>query len=159
VTFNGRIAVMVTTLAISLGCLIAAFVMHIEVERLATEEPVTATAAQVRSKMYKGNLVYSARLVFDRKQSDGKLVHCDVPDVEMGMRPTTRGEAIKISPRNTSCLEPHVICETCSAPSDSLALGWMIVAVVSGLVCFLQVRIILREKNKARVTPSNVQPL
>jgi hypothetical protein len=85
-------------------------------------------------------------------QSDGIVVHCDVPDVEMGLRLTTPGEAIKISPRNSSCWEPHVICETCSAPSDGLAVGWLIVAVVSGLICFLQFRVILREKNKSSVT-------
>jgi hypothetical protein len=136
------------TLLVSLGCLIAALVMHVEVKRLAKETPVTATVAQVRSKMYKGNLIYSVRLIFDRKQSDGNVVHCDVPDVEMGMRPTKLGEAIKVSPQNTSCFAPHIICDTCAAPSDVLALDMLMVAVVSGLICFLLFWITSREKNK-----------
>ncbi len=145
---GGRIALAVMTLLVSLGCLIAALVTHVEVKRLATETPVTATVAQVRSKMYKGNLIYSVRLIFDRKQGDGNVVHCDVPDVEMGMRSTKLGEAIKVSPQNTSCFAPHIICDTCAAPSDVLALDMLMVAVVSGLICFLLFWITSREKDK-----------
>jgi hypothetical protein len=145
---GGRIALAVMTLLVSLGCLIAALIMHVEVKRLATETPVTATVAQVRSKMYKGNLIYSVRLIFDRKQSDGNFVHCDVPDVEMGMRPTKLGEAIKVSPQNTSCFAPHIICDTCAAPSDTLALDMLIVAAVSSLICSLLFWITLHEKKK-----------
>ena len=145
---GGRIALAVMTLLVSFGCLIAAFIMHVEVKRLATETPVTATVAQVQSKMYKGNLVYSVRLIFDRKQSDGNFIHCEVPDVEMGVRPTKLGEAIKVSPQNTSCFAPHIICNTCAAPSDALALDLLMVAAVSGLVCFLLFWVTSREKNK-----------
>ena len=145
---GGRIALAVMTLLISLGCLLAALVMHVEVKRLATQTPVTATVAQVRSKMYKGNLIYSVRLIFDRKQPDGNVVHCDVPDIEAGVRPTKLDEAIKVSPQNTSCFAPHIICDTCAAPSDALALDMLIVAVASGLICFLLFRMTLREKNK-----------
>jgi hypothetical protein len=144
---GGRIALAVMTLVVSLGCLIAALVMHVAVKRLATETPVTATVAQVRTKMDKGNLMYSVRLIFDRKQSDGNVVHCDVP-VDLGMRPTRLGEAIKISPQNTSCFAPHIICDTCAAPSDAFALDMLMVAVVSGLICFLLFWITSREKNK-----------
>jgi hypothetical protein len=152
---GGRIALAVMTLLISLGCLITALVMYVEVKRLATETPVTATVAQVRSKMYKGDLIYSVRLIFDRKQSDGNVVHCDVPDVEMGVRPTKLGEAIKVSPQNTSCFAPHIICDTCAAPSDALALDMLIVAAVSGLICFLLFWITLREKNKTKARPAS----
>jgi hypothetical protein len=145
---GGRIALAVMTLLVSLGCLIAALVMHVEVKRLATQTPVTATVAQVRSKMYKGDLIYSIRLIFDRKQSDGNVVHCDVPNIEMGMRLTKLGEAIKISPQNTSCFAPHIICDTCAAPSDAFALDMLMVAVISGIICFLLFSMSLREKNK-----------
>jgi hypothetical protein len=138
----------VMTLLVSLGCLIAALVMHVEVKRLATQTPVTATVAQVRSKMYKGDLIYSVRLIFDRKQSDGNVVHFDVPNIEMGMRLTKLGEAIKISPQNTSCFAPHIICDTCAAPSDAFALDMLMVAVISGIICFLLFSMSLREKNK-----------
>jgi len=97
--------------------------------------------------MDKGNLTYSVRLIFDRKQSDGNVVHCDVP-VDLGMRPTRLGEAIKVSPQNTSCFAPHIICDTCAAPSDALALDMLTVAVASGLICFLLFSITSREKNK-----------
>jgi hypothetical protein len=46
------------------------------------------------------------------------------------------GATIKVAPRATSCWEPDVICATCLAPSDTLALGMLIVAAVSGLLCF-----------------------
>jgi hypothetical protein len=148
VTLTGRITVAVMTLPLSLGCLMAALVMHVDVKRLATETPVTATVAKVWSKQIgKGGPTYFARLIFDRKQSDGDIIHCDVPDVLIGP-PTTVGAMIKVAPRPTTCWEPDVICETCAAPSDALALGLLIVAAVSGLICFLQFRIILREKNK-----------
>jgi hypothetical protein len=145
---GGRIALGVMAGLVSFGCLIAALIMHFEVKRLATQTPVTATVAQVRTKMYKGNQVYSVRLIFDRKRTDGSVVHCDLPDVEMGMRPTKLGEAIKVSPQNTSCFAPHIICDTCAAPSDDLALDLLIVAAVSGLICFLLFWIPSRAKNK-----------
>jgi hypothetical protein len=66
----------------------------------------------------------------------------------MGMRPTTVGAMIKVAPRNTTCWQPDVICETCAAPSDALALDMLIVAAVSGLICFLLLWITLGEKNK-----------
>ena len=57
---GGRIALGVMAGLVSFGCLIAALIMHFEVKRLATQTPVTATVAQVRTKMYKGDLIYSA---------------------------------------------------------------------------------------------------
>jgi hypothetical protein len=144
----GRQTMMVTTLLIALGCLIAALVMHVDVKRLATETPVTATVAKVWSNISKGQRIYSAQLTFDRKQSDGRIIHCDVPGVEMGTRPTTVGAVIKVAPRNTTCWQPDVICETCSSPSDALALDILIVAAVSGLIFFLLLWITLGEKNK-----------
>jgi hypothetical protein len=142
----GRITMIVMTLLVALGCLIAAFVMHVEVERLATEMPVTATVAKVRSRMDRGQRIYSAQLIFDRKQSDGAIIHCDVPDVQMG--PTTVGAMIKIAPRNTTCWQPDIICETCALPSDALALDMLIVAAVSGLIFFLLLWISWGEKKK-----------
>jgi hypothetical protein len=145
---GGRIALAVITLLVSIGCLITALIMHINVERRATETPVTAIVAQVRSAMYKGTPNYFVRLIFGRKQADGKVVHCDVPDVEMGMRPTKLGEAIKVAPRLTTCWQPDIICETCAAPSNALALDLLIVAAVSGLLCSLLFWIASRDKNK-----------
>jgi hypothetical protein len=132
---------------VSFGCLIAAIIIHFEVKRMATQTPVTATVAQVQTKMYKGNLVYSVRLIFDRKQTDGSVVHCDLPNVEMG--PTKIGDAIKVSPQNTSCFAPDIICDTCAAPSDALALDLLIVAAISGLICFLLFWIPSRENTPA----------
>jgi hypothetical protein len=58
----GRKTMIVMTLLIALGCLIAALVMHVEVKRLATETPVTGTVARVWSKIYKGQRIYPAQL-------------------------------------------------------------------------------------------------
>jgi hypothetical protein len=143
----------VMTLFISLGCLGVAPLVYQKARRLATATPVTATVVKVWSKRTsKTGSTYFARLIFDRKQNDGEIIHCDVPDVVIGP-PTTVGAMIKVAPRPTTCWEPDIICETCAAPSNGLALGILIVAVASGLVCFLQIRAILRERNE---TPSNV---
>jgi hypothetical protein len=149
VILAGLKTMMVMTLLISLGCLIAALVMHVEVKRLATETPVVATVAKVRTKQIgKGGPTYFARLIFDRKQSNGDIIHCDVPNVLIGP-PITVGAMIKVAPRPTTCFEPDVICETCAAPSDALVLDMLIVAAISGLISFLQLWIILRKKKPA----------
>jgi hypothetical protein len=101
-----------TTLFVSLGCLIGAFVVHVEARRLAVETPVTATVAKVWSKRARGGPIYFAQLIFDRKQSDGEIIHCDVPDVRIGAQPKTVGARIKVAPRLTTCWEPDIICET-----------------------------------------------
>ena len=112
--------------------------VHEKAKRLATETPVTATVAKVwseRGKSKGGGLVYHAQLIFDRKQSDGEIVHCDVPRVDLGVHPATVGATIKVAPRATTCWEPDVICETCAAPSGYLTLSLLILAAVSGLIC------------------------
>jgi hypothetical protein len=145
---GARIAFGVMAGLVSFGCLLAALIMHFEVKRLATQTPVTATVAQVQNRMYKGVLVYSARLIFDRTQGNGSVVHCDLPDVELGVRSAKLGETIKISPQNTSCFAPDIICDTCAAPSDAVALDLLIIAVACGLICFLLFWITSRERNE-----------
>src|SRR5580692_3256881 len=103
-------------------------VVHEKVKRLATATPVIATVAKAWSEQGKskgGRPVYYAQLIFDRKQNDGDIVHCDVPRVGLGQQPTTVGATIKVAPRATTCWEPDVICETCVAPSDYLTLGML----------------------------------
>ena len=133
------------TLFAALGWLMAAAVVHDKVRRLATETPVMATVAKAWSEPAKGGPVYYAQLIFDRKKSDGDFVHCDVPRVSLGQQATKVGAAIKVAPRTTSCWEPDVICETCTAPSNTLALGLLVTAAVFGLICSFLVRSALRE--------------
>jgi hypothetical protein len=135
----------VFTLFAALGFLMAAAVVHDKVRRLATETPVMATVAKAWSEPAKGGPVYYAQMIFDRKQNDGGLVHCDVPRVSLGQQPATVGATIKVAPRATSCWEPDIICETCAAPSDTLALGMLVTAAVFGLICSFLVRSALRE--------------
>ncbi len=123
---GGRIALAVMTLLLSLGCLITALVMHVDAKRRATETPVTATVAKVWTEPSRGGPTYFARLIFDRKQSDGETIHCDVPHVEIGL-PMKVGAMIKVAPRATTCWEPDIICESCVGPSDALALDILLV--------------------------------
>jgi hypothetical protein len=145
---GGRIALAVMTLLLSLGCLITALVIHIDVKRRATETPVTATVAKARSRIDRGEAIYFAQLIFDRKQSNGDTIHCDVPDVPFGTQPTTVGAIIRVAPRATTCWEPDIICETCTRPSDALALDILIAGSISGMISLLLVWITLRRKNK-----------
>jgi hypothetical protein len=145
---GGRIALAVMTLLISLGCLMTALVMHIDVKRRAIDTPVTAAVVKVWIEQSKrGGPTYFARLIFDRKQGDGEIIHCDVPHVLI-RQPVKVGTMIKVAPRATTCFEPDVICETCASPSDALALDILITGGVSGLICILLFWITLREKNK-----------
>jgi hypothetical protein len=120
--------------------------VHEKANRVATETPVTATVVKVwTERAPKGTrLLYYAHLIFDRKQSDGEVVHCDVPKVGLGPQPATVGGAVTIYPRNTSCWEPDVICENCDAPYPYMSLrGMLIVASMSGLIClFLTLRVL-----------------
>jgi hypothetical protein len=152
-TLTGRIMVITMTFFVSLGCLMGAAGVYGTAKRLATETPVPATVTKVWSERgpQKGReLVYHAQLVFDRKQNDGEIVHCDVPRVDLGIQPATVGATIKVAPRATSCWEPDVICETCVAPSGYLALGMLIIAAVSGLIClFLTLSTVREAKYRA----------
>jgi hypothetical protein len=145
----GRIMVIAMTLCVSLACLTGAAVVFVTAKRLATETPVMATVAKVWSQRgAKGrDLVYHAQLIFDRKQNDGEVVHCDVPRVNLGIKPATVGATIKVAPRATSCWDPDIICETCVAPTGYHALGFLLVAAVSGLICFFLTRSAVREIN------------
>jgi hypothetical protein len=144
---TGRIWIIEITAFLSLGCLVAAAGVQGAAHRLATATPVTATVAKVWSERAPkgGGLVYRAQLIFDRKRNDGEIVHCDVPRVDLGIHPATVGDTIKIAPRDTSCWEPDIICETCVAPSGRLALVMLIIAVISGWICFFVVRRTVRE--------------
>lgn len=144
---GSRTALAIVTLLVSLGCLIIALVVHTNVKRRATETPVTATVGNVWSEPGRGGPTYFARLIFDRKQSDGEIIHCDVPHVEIGP-PIKAGTTIKVAPRSATCWEPDIICETCSQSSDALAMDMLIVAAISGLICTFLFWLTLREKNK-----------
>jgi hypothetical protein len=152
-TPTGRIMIMTITFCVSLGCLMGAAGVSAAARRLASETPVMATVARVwseRATSKGGGLVYHARLIFDRKQNDGEIIHCDVPRVDLGIQPTTVGATIKVAPRATSCWEPDVICATCIAPTGYLALGMLTIAAVSGLICFFLAWSIVRgSRNKA----------
>lgn len=152
-TPSGRVMTITATFLVSLGCLLVALAVYANAKRLASETPVTATVAKVRSErgQSKGReLVYYAQLIFDRKQNDGNVIHCDVPNVFLGIQRVTVGATIMVAPRTTTCVAPDVICETCVAPSGHLALGLLIVGAVSGLICFFLVRNAVSEmQNKA----------
>jgi hypothetical protein len=151
VRLKDQVGLITATVFISLFCLGGAAVVHQKARLLATGTPVDATVAKLWTEQAKskgGGLVYFARLVFDRRQGNSSVVHCDVPRVLIGVHPTTLGPTIKVVPQAASCWEPYVICETCPQPSDNLALGLLTVAAVSGLIFFVQARIILREKSK-----------
>jgi hypothetical protein len=78
------------------------------------------------------------------------MVHCDVPNIFLGIQPATVGATIMIAPRATTCSEPDVICNTCVRASGSLALGFLLVAALSGLIFFFQVRNVMRDiQNKS----------
>ena len=104
--------------------------------------------AKVWSVPDRGGPVYFARLIFDRKQSDGETVHCEVPRVEIGHPPINVGARIKVAPQATSCWEPDIICETCAAPSDAIALDTLIAGGVSGFISFLLFWVGRHERNK-----------
>jgi hypothetical protein len=152
VTANGRIITIVMTVFVSLGCLIGALAVHGKVTRLATETPVMATVAEAWSERKPkggGPGPNYAHLIFDRKQNDGDIVHCDVPRVGLGQQSTTAGATIKVAPRATTCWEPDVICETCAAPSDYLASGLLVAAAVFGLICSFLISSTLRKYSAA----------
>jgi hypothetical protein len=140
----------VMTVFVSLACLMGALAVHGKVTRLATDTPVMATVAKAWSERKGGGGGPNyAQLIFDRKQNDGDIVHCDVPRVGLGQQPAAVGATIKVAPRATTCWEPDVICETCAAPSDYLALGLLVTAAVFGLICFFLIRSTLRQYRAA----------
>jgi hypothetical protein len=141
VTPRGRIIAIEITAFISLVCMVIALTVQSNANRLAVETPVVAKVAQVWSRAARGGPVYRAHLIFDRKQSDGQIVHCDVPRVDLGARPPFVGGTIKIYPRAESCWEPDVVCETCMVPSGRIALSFLTIAVISGFcLCFFVTR-------------------
>lgn len=144
-----RVITIAATLLICLGCLIGAAVIRQNARLLAVPVEATIASAWVeRGKSNVGEPVYYARLVFDRIQNTGGIVHCDVPRVRIGQSATIDSK-IEVFPHATSCREPYVKCKTCARPSDSLELSVLIIAIVSGLICAIQIRGTLREKAKA----------
>jgi hypothetical protein len=140
-TFQGRVMTIAATLFISLGCLIGAAVVHRNARQLATATPVEATIAKLwteRGKSKSGEPAYYAQLIFDRKDNGG-VVHCDVPRVLVGQSAPI-GMTVEVFPHAASCQEPYVMCEGCAKPSDSLELAILIIAIVSGLICAIQIR-------------------
>ena len=146
-TPTGRIGAIAITAFISLACAVIALTVQSAANRLAAETPVVAKVAKVWSQASKSGLEYRAQLIFDRKQSDGQIVHCDVPRVDLGMTRPIVGGTIKIAPRAESCWEPDVMCETCTVPSGRIALSFLTIAIVSGWLCFVVTRRTLRERS------------
>jgi hypothetical protein len=137
VTDGRRYATIATTFIFSLLFLAGAAGVHLAAKRRATETPVVATVAKLWSEKAKYGLVYHAQLIYDRKQSDGQTVHCDVPRVDLGAHPAAVGTTIEVAPRANTCWEPDVVCENCVEASDDLASGMLVIAIVSGLICSL----------------------
>jgi hypothetical protein len=144
-TPSGRVSAIGITAFISLACMVIAITVQSKADRLATETPVVAKVARVWSQAAKSGPVYRAQLIFDRKQSDGQIVHCDVPRVDLGVMRPAVGGTIEIAPRADSCWEPDVICETCMVPSGRIALSFLMIAVASGCLCFVVTRRTLRD--------------
>src|SRR5580704_6504624 len=133
-TPSGRVIIITVSFLASLGCLIGALAVYATARRLASEIPVTATVVDVRSERgeAKGReLVYYARLLFDRKQDDGGTFHCDVADVFLGIHSATIGAKIRVAPQTTTCIDPDVICDTCVAPSNGIAFVILMIGLGS----------------------------
>jgi hypothetical protein len=127
------------TLVVSFLCLMIAAVVHQKAKLMAAATPVPATVLQVWSKrLSRGEPTYFARLIFDRKQNDGEIVHCDVPDVLIG-QPAAVGATLTVGPRAETCWEPYIFCENCAMPNDHLALALLIIAVILGFACLFMI--------------------
>lgn len=153
-TRTGQIQTIFCSLVVSLMMLMFAASGYEKAKRVATEAPVSATVANVWSTRTKGGgQVFFAHLIFDRKLSDGEVVHCDVPKVSLGLQPAKAGGSITIYPRATSCWEPDVLCENCDSPYSNMPVrAILLVASISGLiflfVAWRLLRDIRREGNR-----------
>jgi hypothetical protein len=123
------------TLGICFGSLMVAVGAQQMDRRLAADPPVTATVRKAWIEHFKGPVQF-ARLVYDRKQPDGEVVHCDVPRVRVGYRDLglKAGDTITIAPRPNTCWEPDIICETCAPPPPHLVSVLFVISAVSGLL-------------------------
>jgi hypothetical protein len=124
------------SLIVSLTMLMVAVSVYEKAKRVATEKPVPAKVTKVWTEHGRsGRRFYYAHLIFDRKQNDGTVVHCDVPTVSLGPQPATVGGSLTIYPSNTGCWDPDVICESCDTPYPYPSLrGALAIASISGLV-------------------------
>jgi hypothetical protein len=124
------------SLIVSLTMLMVAVSVYKKAKRVASETPVPAKVTKVWTEHGRsGRRFYYAHLIFDRKQNDGTLVHCDVPTVSLGPQPATVGGSLTIYPSNTGCWDPDVICESCDTPYPYPSLrGALVIASISGLV-------------------------
>jgi hypothetical protein len=149
-TVSNRVKILTYSSLICLACLVSGLAVLAKKNRLLVEIPVIATVGNVLTTPGKGgSLSYHAQLIFDRINSDGEVVHCDVKNVPLGSRSVTVGDTIKVAPRKASCWEPDVINDTGIAPTDSLAWLLLIVAVISGLIfVFVALRVALEVQSK-----------
>lgn len=128
---------------------------HEKEVRVAAEAPVTATVASAWSESIKGGRNYFAHLIFDRKQTDGEVVHCDVPKVRLGLQPANTGGTITIYPRATSCWEPDVLCESCASPYSNIPVReLLLVASTLGLIFLFLTWRFLRDIRRERIRQS-----
>jgi len=136
-----------TAAASALALIFAAFIF-VTKQRLSLETPANATIANVwteghlnKSQAY---TQYYARLVFDRKQSDGTIVHCDVPRVKLGANAPV-STTLKIFPRPTSCWDPDFL-DVSDLPGDRYIPISLVISLASAVLSFLLFRSVVREK-------------
>jgi hypothetical protein len=98
-TVSNRVKILTYSSLICLACLVSGLAVLAKKNRLLVEIPVIATVGNVLTTPGKGgSLSYHAQLIFDRINSDGEVVHCDVKNVPLGSRSVTVGDTIKVAP-------------------------------------------------------------
>jgi hypothetical protein len=146
------------TLAIWFGSFFGAVAEQQRAHRLAANPVVTATVREAWSEHQKGGPVPYAHLVYDRKQWDGKTVHCDVPWVNVGGlgRMLSAGDTIMIAPLPNECWEPDLICETCAPWTPRHIAMMYVVSASSGLLCVFLIWQAIRDMRRNDTTNAKV---
>ena len=110
-TFRVRVQATMLSLLLSLAFLIGSLRVYTTTKLLASEAPVAATVASVSGRWSRdGQYYYFGRLQFDRQQSaDGKIIHCDVPQVPVGIKQPEVGSTIMVAPQENECSEPYLL--------------------------------------------------
>jgi hypothetical protein len=116
-----RLLTICLSLLISIASLVAAVAAHERGLRLASNPTVIATVKNILIGRGGTSGEY-AHLIYDRKDQNGQLIHCDLPRVRIGnfARKLTNGDPVTIAPRANSCWEPDIICEICASSKESV---------------------------------------
>lgn len=135
ITREWRVRAIFVTLGIFFASLMGAVGEQQRARRLTADPPVTATVRKAWIEHQKGPVQF-AHLVYDRKQPEGEVAHCDVSRVRVGGSDLTlrTGDTITIAPRPNTCWEPDIICETCAPPSPQRVSVLFVISAVSGLL-------------------------